>query len=170
MFEIGRLILPVVERYLNIERIVLTNRSIGRPSTDDQSPMRKWEFGSIVFPFIEHFYTEPAYRRNHWQLDLLGVHPDHRKYGHGAELIAWGINRAKEDRLPAVVIMADGLEDYYRKQGFEVLVGYASEKDLVIEEKQKDGSIVKKTLLNPLRSRKIGGGGIAWTNFKDKDK
>lgn len=163
----GRMILPVVQQYLDFERKLLTNRAIANPSSEDLTPMRKWDFGPTLFPFIAHLYNEPPYRRNHWQLDLLGVHPDHRKHGHGAELIAWGINRAKEDKLPAVVIMADGLEGYYHKHGFEKLVGYAYEKDLFVEEKSKDGTIVQKRLANPLRQRRIGGGGIAWTDFRD---
>lgn len=127
--------------------------------------MRKWDFGATIGPFVEHFYTEPDYRRNHWQLDLLGVYPKHQGQGFGSELIAWGLHRAKQDKLPAVVIMADGLENFYRKQGFEILVGYAYEKDLVVDERQKDGSYKQRLVTNPLRQRRIGGGGIAWTKF-----
>lgn len=164
---IGRLILPLTRQYLAIERAIAPNHAVGKPSSEDPKPMSKWEFGAAVFPFIEHHYVEPAHRKNHWSLDLLGVHPEHRKSGHGGDLVKWGIQRAKEDRLSAVVVMAEGLEGYYRKYGFEVFVGYAYERDLTVEERLKDGTVVQKMIENPLRKRNIPGGGIAWT--KDKD-
>lgn len=78
--------------------------------------------------------------------------------------MAWGVQRAKEDGLPAVVITAAGTENFYRRCGFEMYVGACPDEDMVIDEKARDGEAVeRRTILNPLKRRGIGAGGIFWT-------
>lgn len=74
-----------------------------------------------------------------------------QKCGFARELIAWGLQRANEQKLPAVVIMARDLEEFYAKQGFRVLVGYATTDDVTIEEENENGNKIKREIVNPLR-------------------
>lgn len=168
MFQ-GHYFASTVALYLSAHRRIFPNRSIGRPSPNDPKPLRKWEFGRATWPFYEGYYTEPPHRKKHWQLDILGVDPTHQRRGYARELIAWGQQRARDENLPAVVTMAKGLEDFYCKQGFEILVGYATTDDVIVEEKDSSGNVVKRTIVNPLKQRGIGGGGIAWTRTDADD-
>ena len=45
--------------------------------------------------------------------------------------------------MPAVVIMAEGLEGFYKRHGFQILVGYATDGDLEIVERGKEEIVVK---------------------------
>lgn len=164
----GRYLVSLVALYLSTNRRIFPNRAVGQASPSDPKPLRKWEFGRAIWPFCKRYYTEPAGGRGSWQLDLLGVHPAQQKHGFGSELIAWGLREAREQQLPAVVIMGKGLEGFYHRQGFEILVGYATEDDLIVEEKDANGKIVQKTITNPLKQRGIGGGGIAWTKVESE--
>lgn len=149
--------------YHSAHRAIFPNRSVGRPSPSDPQPLRKWEFEHTIGPFCERYFTDPPHRKQRWQLDLLGVDPKQQKRGYASELVGWGLQRARDERFPAVVTMAKGLEGFYSRQGFEILVGYASTDDLVVEEKDKSGQTVTRTVVNPLKQRGVGGGGIAWT-------
>jgi predicted N-acetyltransferase YhbS len=68
----------------------------------------------------------------------------------GRQLAAWGLERARGEGVPAVVIAAKDLEGYYQRCGFEELVG-------VVSEAEVDG------MVNPLKERGIGGGAVLWT-------
>lgn len=120
-----------------------------------------------MFPFCKRFFDQPSAKQGFWELELLGVHPKQQKRGFATELIDWGIRRAEEDKLPAVVTMAPGLEGFYAKHGFKVLVGYAPSEDLVMHEKDANGKMVERRVVNPLKMRGVGGGGIAWTKIAE---
>ncbi|KAK5940892.1 hypothetical protein PMZ80_007309 [Knufia obscura] len=165
-----RFIASILSTFHAFHRLIFGNRAIAKVSSSDPFPMRKWSFGPTVWPFISRHFTEPAYRRNHWELCLLGVAPGQQGRGVGTELVAWGIQRAKNEGLPAVVVGAAGTEKFYQKQGFEIYAGSCPEEDLVIEKKTTDGhGMQKKVIVNPLKQRGIRGGGIFWTVF-DKDE
>lgn len=86
----------------------------------------------------------------YWELCTLAVDPSNRLGGVGKELVNWGLNRAKEEALPAAVVCAKGTEGFYLKCGFGVGTGVASEARV-------DG------LVNPLAERGLGGGSVLWT-------
>lgn len=152
------LISPFVVNLHAIHRLMFPNRSIQKPSSSDPQPLRKWDFGDRISPFTSHYFTVPEHRKNHWELCILGVAPNHQRQGVGKELVRWGLSKAKEDKLPAVVITAAGTEKFYQKQGFEVYVGTASEEEL------KDAVVsTGAKSMNPLKQRGIGGGAIFWT-------
>jgi len=155
---------PVVSYFHLVHRFIFGNRSMGKPSASDAKPTRKWDFGRTIWPFISRHFRDPIHRQNHWELGLLGVDPHHQGRGLGGELVAWGVQRAKDDGLPAVVITAAGTEKFYRRCGFEIYVGACPDEDMVIDEKARDGEgMERKTIANPLKQRGIGGGGIFWT-------
>ena len=86
----------------------------------------------------------------YWELCTLAVDPSTRGRGVGKELVAWGLVKAMEEKLPAGVVCAKGTEDYYRRCGFVGITGVASEQPV-------DG------LQNPLAERSLGGGSVLWT-------
>lgn len=114
-------------------------------------------------PFGQHFYDQPSARKGYWELEILGVHPARQGKGYASGLIGWGLQRARQEKVPAVVVMAAGLEGFYARRGFGCLVGYVNAEDVVRYEKDEDGELTEKRIVNPLKSRGIGGGGIAWT-------
>ena len=120
--------------------------------------MTWWNFGSIIGPFTAHFFNNPPWRRNHWSLELLAVHPSHQGKGFGRELATWGVVRAESDGIPAVVVAAKGKEDFYRVCGFKLLAGWASEPT------DKEGN------KNPLAKRGVGGGAILWSSVREDEE
>ncbi|KAK5090431.1 hypothetical protein LTR05_000603 [Lithohypha guttulata] len=160
-WDLRRYIQPLVSLALRIHRALIPNRAARMPTTEDPQPMQKWLFGSTVYPFIQQYFS---CRPDHWSLELLGVLPIYHGRGIATKLVQEGLDRAREEQLPSVVIMAAGLEDFYRRLGFVDFVGYAYEPDLTetkVDEDGKERQIIKE--VNPLRRRGIGGGGIAWT-------
>lgn len=164
--QLGRYVAPLISSYFTFHRWCYPNRAVGKPSTEDLQPIRKWDFGQIIIPFCKSLYEQPSARNGHWELEILGVHPGRQKCGYAAELIGWGIQRAKGEKLPAVVIMAEGLEKFYARHGFEVLVGYVPDEDMVVQEKDSDGKVVERRIVNPLKQRRVGGGAVAWTRIE----
>lgn len=76
-----------------------------------------------TFPLFAHHWTEP--RQQNWYLEFLCTHPGYQGQGLGKELVLWGVNRAKEDKICASVISAAGKEAFYGRYGF-VEVGRAN--------------------------------------------
>ncbi|EXJ77508.1 hypothetical protein A1O3_09735 [Capronia epimyces CBS 606.96] len=165
-----RLISPFLSFIYTVRRFFIRNRSVAQPTPADPNPLNKWNFGPRLWPFTSHYFTHPAYRRNHWELCTLAVDPAYQRRGIGQQLVAWGLERARTDGLPAVVIGATDTEPFYQRCGFKYLVGYASKAEL---EDEKDLDSSKATRLdktNPLNARGLGGGAIMWTELRDEDE
>lgn len=86
------------------------------------------------------------------------VHPDYQYRGHGRELVKWGLDRAKEERIPSVVVAAEGKERFYQRCGYQETVGVMSQTELVDGFGRRD---------NPFRERGVGGGAVIWTLVKE---
>lgn len=134
-------------RYLHQWREWKTpNPSKRQSSSADHSPLSKLNFGPRIGPFMKELFPHEAY----WELCTLATDSSYRQQGVGKSLADWGLGRAKQESLPAGVVAAKGLEDFYRKCGFEYCTGVASE--------VKIGGIT-----NPLTERGLGGGAVLWT-------
>lgn len=148
------LIQPVVKFYHVLHLSMFGNRAMAQQTPSDPNPLTHLNLEAVVWPFMQHHFSDPPHRRNHWRLASMSVHPKHQGRGFGKSLVAWGLDRARNEGLPAVVIGGTGLEDFYKRCGFDILVGYAT--DGVDEEGN----------LNPLKRRGIRGGSIQWTRVK----
>ena len=57
-----------------------------------------------------------------WYLGVLGTHPDHAGHRYGRTLMAEGLRRATDDRLPAYLETSKPANvDLYRRAGWEVV-------------------------------------------------
>lgn len=74
--------------------------------------------------FTQHYWS--GARAETWYLDLLAVHPDHRRKGYGGLLVKWGVGKARNENVSASVVASQMGESIYRSCGFEP-VGWASE-------------------------------------------
>ncbi|KAF2207588.1 hypothetical protein CERZMDRAFT_50932 [Cercospora zeae-maydis SCOH1-5] len=97
------------------------------------------------FPtYCGHFWT--GSRAEVFDLTLLGVDPSASGQGHGKELVAWGFEQAKAEGVGCSVIGAEGTEPFYRKCGFDVLVGgiadAGGEKNPLVREGIRGGLIM----------------------------
>ncbi len=153
-----RLVQPIVMLYTSLHYRIFGNRSFVQPSPEDPQPLTKFNFEALMWPFIAHHFTSVPYRQNHWELATLGVDPRYQRRGVGRKLVRWGLERAKKDDLPAVVVGAKGTEEFYDRCGFELLVGLATE------------GINAEGEVNPLRLRGVGGGCIRWTRMKEDEE
>ncbi|WEW58034.1 hypothetical protein PRK78_003501 [Emydomyces testavorans] len=136
-----RLIQPIVVFINTLANILFPNRAAAKPPQ-----LTPYNFDAAYFPYVAHFYSSPPYRKNTWSLVCLAVLPQYRTRGHGRELVAWGLERAREERIVANVVAAKGKENFYRRCGFTDLVGWAT-----------DGEE------NPLKKAGIEGGAILFT-------
>lgn len=55
----------------------------------------------------------------HWELELLGTHPDFRRRGVGKMMLQWGFERAREDNVPLILIASIIGEKLYLSNGFK---------------------------------------------------
>lgn len=83
--------------------------------------------------------------------------PTYRKFGHGRELVEWGLQRALEEGLPAAVMAAAGKERFYQRCGFTEVVGWANE------------GVDAQGRVNPLKGR-VTGGCILYTRVPEDDE
>lgn len=107
IFSVGRLILPVIELAMKVERWMFPNRA---------ADPGKETILLDTFPMIEHHWN--GERAENWYLDALAVHPDSQGKGYGRELVQWGVDEAKREGVCASAISADGKEAFYAKFGF----------------------------------------------------
>jgi GNAT superfamily N-acetyltransferase len=72
-------------------------------------------------PFVVHHWT--GIRARAWSLESLGVKPEYQGKGIGRELVRWGLEKARRDRVAASVVAAFGKERFYRACGFDDIAG-----------------------------------------------
>ena len=94
---------------------------------------------------------------------MLGVAPESHGCGVGRALVQSGLDRARQDNLPAVVVCAKGVEGFYRKLGFVIDGGNVTNEDQIRTQKDAGREDQQEVLINPLRQRGIGGGAVLWT-------
>lgn len=75
--------------------------------------------------YVADYWT--GTRAKVWNLAELGVDPKAQGMGVGKDLVEWGFERAREDGVGCTVISADGKEGFYKKCGFDVVAGKATE-------------------------------------------
>jgi GNAT superfamily N-acetyltransferase len=168
MFEVGRLMRPVVKRSFSLYRMLYTNRACSKPSPSDPDPLYMWEFGGRIAPFIGRYFTEPLAPKERWHLWTLAVAPSHKSRGIGSQLVEWGLRRAEAEGLPAVVISSPGVEPFYLKNGFRHIVAYVSEVEQ--EDGDKDGRPGRRDGQNPAKAHGLrNAGAIMWTKLKSEE-
>jgi GNAT superfamily N-acetyltransferase len=145
-FSTGAYISSALAITQHLSDLLFTNRASIHPTHQDPNPLTQANFERRIGPFMHQFYNH----RQYWELLTLATHPDHQGRGIGRELVAWGLERASQEDVPAVVCAAKGLEGFYQSCGFVEMVGWACEAEV-------DG------LVNPLKERGIGGGAVLWT-------
>ena len=94
--------------------------------------------GQTVSSLIAHHWY--GSRSTGWYLNFLAVKPAHQGQGYGSDLVAWGIERAQQEKVPASVISGERKDGFYKRCGFDIEVGNSTE---------GEG--------NPLRDRTGGG-------------
>ncbi|EXJ63329.1 uncharacterized protein A1O5_11650 [Cladophialophora psammophila CBS 110553] len=162
-----RLVSPSIGIFYTFYRLLIPNRAVPVSSLSDPNPLNKWNFARRIEPFSARFFTDPPSRANHWELSTLAVDPAYQRRGIGQELVAWGLERARRDSLPAVVIGAKGTEPFYQRCGFLHIVGNVSTAEIDDDDDCKKVARLDKT--NPLKLRGITGGSVLWTHLADED-
>lgn len=127
--------LNAMKAYIYLESFLYPNRAVDPSRTGILGP---------VGPFIGHFWT--GSRSEVWDLDFLGVDPDHGRQGFGRELVAWGFEQARRDGVGCSVIASDGKERFYQSCGFDKVVGtvrdFGGERNPMVTEGIKGGTIL----------------------------
>jgi GNAT superfamily N-acetyltransferase len=147
------LVMPLITAFHRLHHSAFGNRAMPQPTLSDPDPLTHLNLEAACFPFMKQHFIDPPHRRLHWQLSSMSVHPKYQGRGFGKALVQWGLDRAKSEGVPAVVIGSEGLEEFYERCGFEFLVGYATD--------DADGK------LNPLKQKGIPGGSIRWSRVKE---
>jgi GNAT superfamily N-acetyltransferase len=104
-------------------------------------------------PFFKHHWegsTNGLPRSTNWYLNLCCVDPAYQKRGLGYQLVHWGLDRARAEKIHASVTTSLTNEAFYLRCGFDEIVGNCG-----------DGEG------NPLRAAGIKGGDILWMWAKD---
>lgn len=154
---IGRLIRPLISSFHRILSIWSPNRAAARVDPSDPFPLTPTTLEGCLWPFISHYYLSPPHRLVRWSLECISVLPDHQKAGHGRQLVAWGLERAREEGIPCSVMAAAAKERFYQRCGFTEIGGWAS-----------DG-VDDRGRVNPLKGR-IKGGCILYTRVQEDDE
>ncbi|KIW27797.1 uncharacterized protein PV07_07504 [Cladophialophora immunda] len=152
-----RLIEPIISTFHRILSIWSPNRAAARADPSDSFPLTPTTLQSTLWPFISHCYLSPPHRLTRWSLDCISVRPESRKCGSGRELVAWGLERAREEGIPACVMAAADKERFYQRCGLTEVAGWAN-----------DG-VDDQGRVNPLKGR-IKGGCILYTRVREDDE
>ncbi|KAF2181603.1 acyl-CoA N-acyltransferase [Zopfia rhizophila CBS 207.26] len=75
--------------------------------------------------FFEHHWT--GSRADTVYLELLAVDPRFQGRGLAKELVQWGLDYAKEEGVCASVIASESGYEFYKRMGYTVQVGHATE-------------------------------------------
>lgn len=73
-----------------------------------------------IAPLIAYHWDSADHpeRKSNLYLDILAVHPEGQGKGVGRELVQWGIDESKKERIPSSVIAAHEKDKFYEKFGF----------------------------------------------------
>jgi GNAT superfamily N-acetyltransferase len=104
---LGNVLKPMANCYNKLSSFIWPNRAA------DPTTIHSYE---LATPYFIHYWT--GLRSNGWQLETLGVHPKYQGNGHGKLLATWGLEKAREEQVPASVVSAEGKEGFYLKCGF----------------------------------------------------
>ena len=91
------------------------------------------------YPTIHNFHKEAASILassnilDHIELNTLAVHPDYQRMGIGADLMDWGMQRARDERLSVVLEATEAGVCLYERKGFEVVGTILLERKIVEE-------------------------------------
>lgn len=102
---------------------------------------------SQAMSYSKHLWS--GRRDTGWYLNFLAVDPAYQNRGYGRALVAWGIEQAQKENVPASVISGTGKDTFYQRCGFDLLVGRVT-----------DGEG------NPLNG-KVEGGALLFCDAKD---
>ncbi|KAH9871097.1 hypothetical protein J1614_006671 [Plenodomus biglobosus] len=75
-------------------------------------------------PYCKHLWSGD--RANNWYLALCSIHPDYQGKGVGRELVAWGLEKARQEGVAASVVSSEGNDTFYLRCGFDEVVGDAT--------------------------------------------
>lgn len=83
--------------------------------------------------------------RKYWQLEYLGIHPDHQGKGYGSKLLAPILKEAEQSGVP-VFLQNFTIENtrFYEKNGFNVARLYEFKKDIVMRNMIREPKIKKQ--------------------------
>ncbi|KAM5432795.1 hypothetical protein MferCBS31731_007321 [Microsporum ferrugineum] len=126
--------------------LISPNRAASRPPQLTEESVRQ-----ALLKSLGALYASPPHRQVNWSLSCLAVRPKYQRLGHGRELVAWGLDRAREEGIAASVLAAKGKDTFYRRCGFTELAGWAT-----------DGEG------NPLKGV-VEGGAVMFTRVKEDD-
>ncbi|OAP65570.1 hypothetical protein AYL99_01542 [Fonsecaea erecta] len=155
--RVGRLILPIIKTFNHIVSIWRPNRAAAVADPSDPFPLTPTTLQRTLWPFISHCYLSPPHRLTRWSLDCIAVHPDFEQRGHGRALVAWGLDRARKEGIPAGVMAAADKERFYQRCGLTEVAGWAN-----------DG-VDDQGRVNPLKGR-VRGGCILYTRVPEDDE
>jgi GNAT superfamily N-acetyltransferase len=108
-----------------------------------------------AYPYFKHHWdatTNGIPRCQNWYLNLCAIDPAYQKRGFGQDLVAWGLERARQENVHASVISSYQNEAFYLRCGFDEVVGNFT---------QGEG--------NPLRVAGARGGDVLFMWGKAKD-
>ncbi|EXJ73824.1 uncharacterized protein A1O5_03586 [Cladophialophora psammophila CBS 110553] len=156
-WDLRKLIRPLISAFHRILSLWSPNRAAAQVDPSDPFPLTPTTMERSLWPFVSYCYLSPPHRQTRWSLECISVLPEYRKSGHGRDLVAWGLERAREEGIPASVMGAADKERFYQRCGFTEIAGWAN-----------DG-IDDQGRVNPLKGR-IKGGCILYTRVQEDDE
>ena len=105
--------------------IVLRNRiaCVVRPNRAADPAMAN--AGAVISSLIDHHWS--GSRSTGWYLNFLAVKPADQGQGYGSNLVSWGIERARKEGVAASVISGERKDNFYKRCGFNIIVGNSTE-------------------------------------------
>ncbi|KAK5938595.1 hypothetical protein PMZ80_008784 [Knufia obscura] len=115
------------------------------------------DMGKLLQPYLEGLPEEERQRvgGQHWALELLGTHPDFRRRGVGKMTLQWGFERAREHRVPLILIATVTGEKLYLSTGFR-------EVSRVDMRPEKEDDVLKELDLGQGKGKGISWAAMVW--------